>query len=56
MEASDIRAVIKMLNQQKKLSLDSFKCETMTKEQVHYVKEGMKIAFSICIETLKDEL
>jgi hypothetical protein len=28
----------------------------MTKEQIHYVKEGMKIAFETCIETLKDEL
>lgn len=56
METKDIKALIKELRKQRDLVLKSFRCETMTKEQIHYVKEGMKIAFETCIETLKDEL
>ena len=56
MEAKYIKVLIKALRSQRDSVLKGFRCETMTEEQIHYVKEGMKIAFETCIETLKDEL
>ena len=56
MDAAEIKALIKALQEQRELALNGFRCDTMTEEQIHYVKEGMKIAFYSCIETLKEEL
>lgn len=55
MEAKDIRALIKAIKAQKKLALATIKSD-MTDEQMHYVKEGMKIAYDDCIFILEDEL
>lgn len=55
MEAKEIRALIKAIKAQRKLALSSIKSD-MTDEQMHYVKEGMKIAYDDCIFILEDEL
>ena len=55
MEAKEIRALIKAIKAQRKLALSSIKSD-LSKEQMHYVKEGMKIAYDDCIFILNDEL
>lgn len=56
MKAKDIKALIKAMREQRELSLTSFRCDTMTKEQIHYFKEGIKAGFDDCIFILEDEL
>lgn len=55
MKAKDIKALIKAIKAQRELALASIKSD-MTDEQMHYVKEGMKIAYDDCIFILEDEL
>ena len=55
MEAREIRALIKAIKAQRKLALSSIKSD-LSKEQMHYIKEGMKIAYDDCIFILEDEL
>ena len=55
MEAKEIRALIKAIKAQRKLALSSIKSD-LSKEQMHYVKEGMKMAYDDCIFILEDEI
>ena len=51
-----IEDLIKKLEEQKRIAVDGIHSPTTTDEQLHYVKQGMQIAFALCIETLEDEL
>ena len=55
MKVQEIKALIKAIKEQRKRALASIKSD-MTDEQMHYVKEGMKIAYDDCIFILEDEL
>ena len=55
MNVKDLRTIIKAIKAQRKLALKSIRSD-MTAEQMHYVKEGMKIAYDDCIFLLEDEI
>ena len=50
-----ISSLIKEIKNQNKVILDSIQCHSMTEEQLHYFKQGLKIGLMSAIDILKEE-
>lgn len=50
-----ISSLIKEIKNQNKVILDSIQCESMTEEQLHYFKQGLKFGLMTAIDILKEE-
>lgn len=50
-----ISSLIKEIKNQNKVILDSIQCQSMTEEQLHYFKQGLKIGLMSAIDILKEE-
>lgn len=50
-----ISSLIKEIKIQNKIILDSVQCESMTEEQLHYFKQGLKFGLMTAIDILKEE-
>ena len=50
-----ISSLIKEIKNQNKIILDSIQCESMTEEQLHYFKQGLKFGLMGAIDILKEE-
>ena len=50
-----ISSLIKEIKNQNKVILDSIKCDSMTEEQLHYFKQGLKFGLMTSIDILKEE-
>ena len=50
-----ISSLIKEIKNQNKVILDSIKCDSMTEEQLHYLKQGLKFGLMTAIDILKEE-
>lgn len=50
-----ISSLIKEIKTQNKIILDSIQCQSMTEEQLHYFKQGLKLGLMSAIDILKEE-
>lgn len=50
-----ISSLIEEIKQQNRVILDSIQCESMTEEQLHYFKQGLKYGLMSAIDILKEE-
>ena len=50
-----ISSLIKEIKNQNKVILDSIQCDSMTEEQLHYFKQGLKFGLTTAIDILKEE-
>lgn len=50
-----ISSLIKEIKNQNKVIIDSIKCDSMTEEQLHYFKQGLKFGLMTAIDILKEE-
>lgn len=50
-----IKALENEIKNQMSVVLDSIKCDTMNKEQLHYFASGVERGMNLCIDILKEE-
>lgn len=50
-----ISSLIEEIKKQNRVILDSIQCESMTEEQLHYFKQGLKYGLMSAIDILKEE-
>lgn len=50
-----ISSLIEDIKKQNRVILDSVQCESMTDEQLHYFKQGLKYGLMSAIDILKEE-
>lgn len=50
-----ISSLIEEIKRQNRVILDSIQCESMTDEQLHYFKQGLKYGLMSAIDILKEE-
>ena len=50
-----ISSLIEEIKQQNRVILDSIQCESMTEEQLHYFKQGLKYGLMSAIDIIKEE-
>lgn len=50
-----ISSLIEEIKKQNRVILDSVQCESMTDEQLHYFKQGLKYGLMSAIDILKEE-
>lgn len=50
-----ISSLIEEIKKQNRVILDSIQCESMTDEQLHYFKQGLKYGLMSAIDILKEE-
>lgn len=50
-----ISSLIEEIKKQNRVILNSVQCESMTEEQLHYFKQGLKYGLMSAIDILKEE-